>query len=257
MPPLIVRQCEVCGKSLAGKRSDATVCSRKCYESRRSKLLVQKKKSRRDPNCDWCGNPIPDSRRSDAVTCSVECNLEKHRTRKKQERWEGRRKTCIECGGRISESEDIRTLYCSDKCRDAKKLRYNRGWQRSNRDKMYIYHKAWAIKNYDVVAAHRHRRRAILAAAFVEDVNSLQVFEEGHWICGICGGPIDRLLEWPNPGSKSIDHIVPLSKGGKHERSNVQAAHFGCNSRKRDRLPALEGTGVKETDINECEACQL
>jgi len=33
-----------------------------------------------------------------------------------------------------------------------------------------------------------------------------------------------------------IDHIVPLALGGEHAHYNVQAAHFMCNSEKRDLL---------------------
>lgn len=34
----------------------------------------------------------------------------------------------------------------------------------------------------------------------------------------------------------TIDHIVPLSRGGKHEASNLAPACFSCNSSKCDRL---------------------
>jgi len=43
-------------------------------------------------------------------------------------------------------------------------------------------------------------------------------------------------LAWPDPGSKSIDHILPLSKGGSHSQENVQWAHLVCNTRKGNRL---------------------
>lgn len=40
----------------------------------------------------------------------------------------------------------------------------------------------------------------------------------------------------PHPLAPTTDHIVPLSKGGKHERRNCQLAHFKCNTAKGARL---------------------
>ncbi|MFF1739589.1 HNH endonuclease [Streptomyces mirabilis] len=65
------------------------------------------------------------------------------------------------------------------------------------------------------------------------------VFRRDGWICQLCGGPIDRALRYPNPLSKSIDHRVPLSHGPGtpgHVFENCQAAHFGCNASKGNRV---------------------
>lgn len=50
--------------------------------------------------------------------------------------------------------------------------------------------------------------------------------------CGICGSPIEASLKFPHPGSKSLDHIEPLSRGGAHAIENLQWAHLDCNIRK-------------------------
>jgi 5-methylcytosine-specific restriction endonuclease McrA len=34
----------------------------------------------------------------------------------------------------------------------------------------------------------------------------------------------------------TIDHIVPLSRGGRHEANNLTSACFSCNSSKSGRL---------------------
>jgi len=47
--------------------------------------------------------------------------------------------------------------------------------------------------------------------------------------CGICGEPIKNLKE------SSIDHIVPLSKGGQDIPSNMQVAHISCNQAKGNK----------------------
>jgi 5-methylcytosine-specific restriction endonuclease McrA len=33
----------------------------------------------------------------------------------------------------------------------------------------------------------------------------------------------------------SLDHILPLARGGAHDHSNLQLAHRICNSRKSDK----------------------
>lgn len=68
--------------------------------------------------------------------------------------------------------------------------------------------------------------------------SKLFVFERDSWTCGICGGDIDRALIYPVPMAATVDHIHPLSRGGGHELGNVQAAHFRCNIRKSNKVPA-------------------
>lgn len=54
--------------------------------------------------------------------------------------------------------------------------------------------------------------------------------------CGICGERVDFDLRFPDRGSPSVDHVVPFSRGGSHDPSNLQLAHFGCNATKQARV---------------------
>jgi 5-methylcytosine-specific restriction endonuclease McrA len=58
--------------------------------------------------------------------------------------------------------------------------------------------------------------------------------------CHICGEPIDYTLDWLNPRSFVVDHVVPLARGGQDALANKKAAHRRreCNSKKRARLVA-------------------
>lgn len=60
-------------------------------------------------------------------------------------------------------------------------------------------------------------------------------------ICGICGLPVDKNLKYPNPLSATVDHIIPIAKGGHpSDLANLQLAHRYCNRMKSDKLlPAL------------------
>lgn len=76
---------------------------------------------------------------------------------------------------------------------------------------------------------HLQARRARLKDAYVESFHSQEIYERDGWLCGICETPIDPGAKLPDPMSASIDHVIPISKGGTHERANVQAAHLHCN----------------------------
>lgn len=56
-------------------------------------------------------------------------------------------------------------------------------------------------------------------------------------VCGICGKPVDKSLRYPHPMSATIDHVIPVAKGGHPSAiENLQLAHFCCNRAKSDKL---------------------
>jgi len=68
--------------------------------------------------------------------------------------------------------------------------------------------------------------------AFIEHVDPRIVFDRDKGICGICRQLVERSGSW------HIDHVIPLSKGGRHAYDNVQLAHASCNCKKRDKIVA-------------------
>lgn len=85
------------------------------------------------------------------------------------------------------------------------------------------------------LASSNARRRALLRDPNAERVEPCEVFEADGWVCGICQEPVDRNLPWPDPLSPSLDHVVPLSRGGRHAKDNVRLAHLICNTRRGNR----------------------
>ena len=69
-------------------------------------------------------------------------------------------------------------------------------------------------------------------------------------ICGICGQPVDKSLRYPHPLSPTIDHIIPLNKGGHpFDINNLQLAHFTCNRQKSDNLINVNKSSVKKQEV--------
>lgn len=61
----------------------------------------------------------------------------------------------------------------------------------------------------------------------------LAIYDRDGWACQICGRPIPRMPTlWIDRAT--LDHIIPRSKGGTDDPSNLRAAHHGCNSLRSD-----------------------
>jgi 5-methylcytosine-specific restriction endonuclease McrA len=79
------------------------------------------------------------------------------------------------------------------------------------------------------------KRRAVYAKG--DQINHLLLFELHNWKCYVCREPINRRLRMPNYFAATVEHIVPLCKGGTHTWDNVVPAHAKCNFDKGDSLP--------------------
>lgn len=77
--------------------------------------------------------------------------------------------------------------------------------------------------------AKTQRRRAAMYDPEAERIDRDKIGDRDGWRCGLCGRHVDNTLTWPHPQSASLDHIVPLSKGGRHRRDNVHVSHLACN----------------------------
>lgn len=80
----------------------------------------------------------------------------------------------------------------------------------------------------------RHERRARQDAR-IDRFDPLDVYERDGWMCQICGSEVDREVLHPDPLSATLDHVVPLSRGGDHTAENSVLAHLRCNLLKSAR----------------------
>jgi 5-methylcytosine-specific restriction endonuclease McrA len=52
----------------------------------------------------------------------------------------------------------------------------------------------------------------------------------------LCFGQVSRNAEPNDPLEPTLDHIIPISKGGEHSYKNVQCAHRQCNVTKNNKM---------------------
>jgi len=165
--------------------------------------------------CLHCGNPLSEQTKF----CSERCRTRYYRGVPKE-------RECKHCGVTFQPLE--RNVCCSEECRHELNMHERR-----------IYHKRYwrdSAKYRAELRANYHKRRMLVNYVTVELVDNETVFERDGWVCKLCGGQIDRNTKWPDPWSASVDHIVPLSRGGNHSYANVQCAHLRCNCQKSDKL---------------------
>jgi 5-methylcytosine-specific restriction endonuclease McrA len=113
--------------------------------------------------------------------------------------------------------------------RTRKWMQDNPEWRKENRRK-------WAKANPEKVATIAQRRRARQRKAPAELVTLADLLAEQVHTCYLCDLPIDPERKYPDALSASVDHVIPLSRGGSGLRENLRAAHLGCNVAKGDRL---------------------
>lgn len=87
---------------------------------------------------------------------------------------------------------------------------------------------------------HTRRERELLpAGAYRGRVLLKQVFEDGGGLCCSCGVAVVMSKTY-KPNQATVDHKIPLSRGGLHVEENVQLMCQACNSSKSDSLEACQ-----------------
>ncbi len=81
----------------------------------------------------------------------------------------------------------------------------------------------------DRVIADAQARRAEALGLGSRKIALSYLGDRDGWVCRICRKKITDRRQ------ASMDHIIPLSKGGEHTLRNVQIAHRSCNSGKNNR----------------------
>ena len=81
--------------------------------------------------------------------------------------------------------------------------------------------------------AYRVKRQARKRGLLAESFHPFEVFDRDNWHCRICLMPTPRHMRGTiESNAPELDHIMPLSRGGGHTRSNTQCLCRACNQKK-------------------------
>lgn len=273
---MLSTKCEVCGTEIVLSKSEKRdriyskrFCSRKCRSReayiRRHKYYENYWKNHiKGPTeivCEICGKKAF-VRKSNCKTCSVKCSHKawKKRNPEKVNEWARNRhrekvterlsampsKKCPFCGKEFHPLQDRLhpyKTYCSSEC------------QVKNSHQVSTKRRNEILKNssLDPVAYKKHKLRkqvqdcnykAFSRGCTRDDENHISLkswldIKETHGNkCALCGKPESKENEM------TIDHIHPISKGGKNNKDNVQPACWRCNSEKGDKIISIPHTSL-------------
>lgn len=234
------RECESCGADISDRMANAKFC-RPCGDGRSK--VHEATKIAKGPylDCIQCG-----SRHGPSIFqhCSIACA---GRTSRMKQLENLISRVCGSCGNDFF-AFDVRRQQCSTACKQ---------WDRKYPGVPRVLS---GVCEYcgdcfkSLKAGTRYcsskcsarmgkmRRRARERNAFVENVSLAKLIERDGPDCQLCDKPLDMSVEWPHPNYPSIDHVIPLSRGGEHSLSNTQMTHLICNVKKGAKLLGAEGS---------------
>lgn len=143
---------------------------------------------------------------------SIRIKAEERRLHEELATLKRRTHTCKECHEQYYSV--MRNVFCSDEC----------------------------MKRYNNATKKNLKRKRIAENGTIENITLTSLIKRDKSVCHLCGGKCDRKdYIITNQGHfvagknyPSIDHVIPVSKGGTHTWDNVKLAHMSCNSIKSD-----------------------
>lgn len=256
------KTCTICSKEFTPKGPTATTCSTECraervrhtsrqwkqdHPERRREQRESERKRKQSLNpphpkklkqppapkptiaCKQCGTPHI-QRRKGSIYCSAACAKKANSIRRAEHRAE------ISRQWRKNNVERVHsTAKAYRKANKHKETERMRRWIEHNPERFKQNVNRWIVNNPEKVrAAQLRRARAEL------DGNATPKLIEAKWkasnkTCHLCGDPIDPNLPSRLRMARTIDHITPIARGGKHDLDNIDFAHRSCNSSKKDK----------------------
>lgn len=127
-------------------------------------------------------------------------------------RRQARVRSCLNCLVAFDPKNNLDRKYCSLVC-----FRTRSDSETARRKQL----ERWRRKN-------RARRSAVCTGSY----ETYEIAHRDGFRCQLCKSPVDMTLSGMEQWGPTIDHVIPLAKGGVDGPENVQLAHRICNLRK-------------------------
>ena len=105
-------------------------------------------------------------------------------------------------------------------------------WKQANPERYHAAKMRWQKTNLQKGAEKQRRRAVRLRGGRVEKIDPWFIYTRDGGRCHICHKRVAKK-------EMSLDHLIPVSKGGDHIAVNIRLAHLSCNIRRgAGRVPA-------------------
>lgn len=123
-------------------------------------------------------------------------------------------------------NQNSRNLYHKDieYARENRRKRV-RKWYAANPEKARAASRSWAIRHPESKRNSEHKRKSAKIGNGVFEVSKKEISRIINSSCIACS----------TTNNITVDHIVPLSRGGRHSIGNLQPLCFTCNASKNNR----------------------
>jgi len=110
-------------------------------------------------------------------------------------------------------------------------LEYERQYREKHRERLRKYNREWLRAHPATMLAGLHRRRARVAESggSYTPAEWRALCERYTYTCLCCGRQEPEI-------KLTVDHVIPISKGGSNDISNIQPLCSSCNFRKHARI---------------------
>lgn len=236
--------CAECGAGINRKSTLERRVKAFCNADCRSKFYGTRKVSRA---CLFCSAPFICNESNELKKyCSQECG---HKARKNKVKTE---RQCVTCSKPFATAFDHQR-FCSTVCRLAD--RFVRVYGERSKPTQYTSTCAWC--NEAIVKdtpfyhpTHYHRdcaKKAERARYRLKTIKRQgastgirisvdELAERDGFICYLCNGQVDMTVPRLSPNGATVDHIVPISRGGLDTLENIKLTHWKCNRAKGAKL---------------------